>query len=92
MPLKRLLTEKPRKTTSSYERAEADMGGLQVDTWFPAQIWSIELDDAESLNKDLMLAIRGWQREDPEGIISRHSLSGWHSQNKLHLPGRKSRY
>ena len=59
------------------------MGELQRETWFPTRIWYVDFDNAESLNRQLLRAIRDWQEEDPEGI-TKTNVIGWHSQDDLH--------
>ena len=59
------------------------MGELQRETWFPTRIWYVDFNNAESLNRQLLRAIRDWQEEDPEGI-SKTNVIGWHSQTDLH--------
>ncbi len=60
------------------------MSTLQRQDIFPTPLWQFTLAMAESLNPQLLAAIKNLQAQDPQGKNISNSL-GWHSHNNLHL-------
>lgn len=59
---------------------------LRRDDYFPTLLYSINLHDAESMNKEILQAIFEERERDSKGIERSNfrSLGGWHSHNNLH--------
>lgn len=55
-------------------------------TYFPTLVFSMDIGEAEELNKHLLEAIYAERDADQEGIARSNfkGLGGWHSQNDLH--------
>lgn len=66
---------------------------LRRDDYFPTLIYSINLHDAESMNKEILDAIYAERDRDTKGIERSNfrSLGGWHSHNNLHKEASFSR-
>lgn len=65
---------------------EGGQDELRRDDYFPTLVYSIRLHDAESMNKEILTAIREEQERDGKGIerSNYRSMGGWHSHNNLH--------
>ncbi len=63
-----------------------DLGAVLRESYFPTYIYFRDFPDGQSLNTDLLKAIRSAQTEDSDGIERSNvkKLGGWHSQNTLH--------
>jgi uncharacterized protein (TIGR02466 family) len=65
---------------------------LKENRYFPTQVFSYKLPDAEAaaFNETLLCAIREERRRDRDGIQRSNfrSLGGWHSHNSLHKDAR----
>jgi uncharacterized protein (TIGR02466 family) len=62
------------------------IGNFQKKTYFPTQIFQVDLDEPDALNAHLLDAIYREQERDLKGISRSNftELGGWHSQNDLH--------
>ncbi len=59
---------------------------LRRDDYFPTLVFSVNLHDAEEVNKEILAAIHAERDRDSKGIerSNYRSLGGWHSHNNLH--------
>lgn len=59
---------------------------LKRSAYFPTLVYSVQLHDAESMNKEILAAIYEERSRDSDGIERSNfkSLGSWHSQNNLH--------
>ncbi|MAY85815.1 TIGR02466 family protein [Arenibacterium halophilum] len=66
---------------------------LRRDDYFPTLIYSINLHDAEDMNREILAAIYDERERDSKGIERSNfrSLGGWHSHNNLHKEARFKR-
>jgi uncharacterized protein (TIGR02466 family) len=64
----------------------SSIGSFNKKTYFPTQIFQIDLDDPAVLNATLLDCIYSEQERDMKGISRSNftELGGWHSQNNLH--------
>lgn len=59
------------------------MDGIRED-WFPTSIWYFDLEQAKTLNPQLLESIREVQHQNSQGMTGRSNVLGWHSQDTLH--------
>ncbi len=59
---------------------------LKRSAYFPTLVYSVQLQDAVSMNKEILAAIYEEHSRDSDGIERSNfkSLGSWHSQNNLH--------
>jgi uncharacterized protein (TIGR02466 family) len=68
---------------SSRDDLPTPVPGERTD-WFPTSIWRFNVADCSALNARLLQFILAERSRDPGGM-SRSSVLGWHSTDKLHL-------
>ena len=72
--------------TSDFQASDQQKPAVRQMSYFPTQVFSMEIPDPEALNAHLLESIYAERTRDQKGIQRSNfrSLGGWHSHNDLH--------